>query len=162
MPSHPLYEEPGVAQFPGIDYYNPRIRDIEDARNFSSDVLQRDLMPRMPWHDVSMEYWGAPARDLARHFISQWNFAVLDNDSKKCFPIFPCNEFELNEEEEVPSNPRIASSNGSEAESKRRLLSRQVSAFAFKKKVISSNFDANKRFRVKCQVIRTIPVWSGV
>ena len=28
----------------------------------------------MPWHDVAAVVYGAPARDVARHFIQRYNF----------------------------------------------------------------------------------------
>ena len=27
----------------------------------------------MPWRDQALAFWGASARDLARHFIQRWN-----------------------------------------------------------------------------------------
>lgn len=27
----------------------------------------------MPWHDIHSVTFGAPARDVARHFIQRWN-----------------------------------------------------------------------------------------
>ncbi|KAB8236737.1 phospholipase D [Aspergillus alliaceus] len=41
--------------WPGKDYSNPRMYD-------------RNVIPRMPWHDISMHVVGQPARDLTRHF----------------------------------------------------------------------------------------------
>ena len=38
------------------------------------DDLDRDIEPRMPWHDVASCVFGAPARDVARHFIQRHNF----------------------------------------------------------------------------------------
>ena len=40
---------------------------------FCSDSVDRGAVPRMPWHDVGMRMFGAPARDVARHFILRWN-----------------------------------------------------------------------------------------
>ena len=39
-----------------------------------TDQLDRGVHPRMPWHDVAAAVYGAPARDLARHFIQRYNF----------------------------------------------------------------------------------------
>ena len=39
-----------------------------------ADQIDRGLHPRMPWHDVAAAVYGAPARDLARHFIQRYNF----------------------------------------------------------------------------------------
>ena len=41
--------------------------------SFRLDSVDRGCVPRMPWHDVGMRMFGAPARDVARHFILRWN-----------------------------------------------------------------------------------------
>jgi phospholipase D1/2 len=60
--------------WPGLDYYNPRIRDIHSVRQFEISIVDRSVTPRMPWHDVQAMVKGNIARDLARHFIQMWNF----------------------------------------------------------------------------------------
>lgn len=62
--------------WPGIDYYNPRVRDIEDPKAFAKCLLDGETQVRMPWHDVSCEVRGPVAKDVARHFIHQWNYAI--------------------------------------------------------------------------------------
>ncbi|KAL2941083.1 Phospholipase D zeta 1 [Bienertia sinuspersici] len=39
------------------------------------DELDRQIYPRMPWHDVHCAIWGPPCRDVARHFVQRWNYA---------------------------------------------------------------------------------------
>ncbi|PAV86393.1 hypothetical protein WR25_15387 isoform E [Diploscapter pachys] len=41
--------------------------------NKKSDFIDRGVTPRMPWHDIHSVTFGAPARDVARHFIQRWN-----------------------------------------------------------------------------------------
>ena len=41
---------------------------------FSIEILDRNIHPRMPWHDIALCVYGQPARDLARHFIQQHNY----------------------------------------------------------------------------------------
>ena len=36
-------------------------------------MIDRESIPRMPWHDIGCIVYGRPARDLARHFIQRWN-----------------------------------------------------------------------------------------
>jgi len=35
--------------------------------------IDRNMVPRMPWHDVGLSVGGCAARDVALHFISRWN-----------------------------------------------------------------------------------------
>ncbi|KAI8047669.1 uncharacterized protein B0P05DRAFT_565544 [Gilbertella persicaria] len=60
--------------WPGKDYSNPRIIDFHTLDKPFEDNQDRTLLPRMPWHDMSMRIVGPSARDVARHFIQRWNF----------------------------------------------------------------------------------------
>ena len=48
-----------------------------------ADLIDRGLHPRMPWHDVAAAVYGAPARDLARHFIQRYNFTRVSDIQTK-------------------------------------------------------------------------------
>ncbi|KAG1441840.1 hypothetical protein G6F56_011311 [Rhizopus delemar] len=37
-------------------------------------LVDRQITPRMPWHDMTVGMVGPIARDVARHFIQRWNF----------------------------------------------------------------------------------------
>lgn len=82
--SHRLYDPHAHArsdvgrEWPGIDFSNVRDHDFENVSDFSRIQHAGDC-PRMPWHDVQCEYWGSIARDIARHFIHQWNHARFAN-----------------------------------------------------------------------------------
>jgi len=43
-------------------------------------LVNRQTVPRMPWHDVHMMVRGEAAKDLARHFIEYYNHAKIDNE----------------------------------------------------------------------------------
>ncbi|VDK78403.1 unnamed protein product [Litomosoides sigmodontis] len=43
-----------------------------DTTDFS-DFIDRNVTPRMPWHDIHACVYGSAARDIARHFIQRWN-----------------------------------------------------------------------------------------
>ena len=48
-PFYPLQEpEPGQEYFKGLDYYNPRIRDFENVKEWQSSLLDKKTQPRMP------------------------------------------------------------------------------------------------------------------
>lgn len=88
--SHPLHdpaydEEKGISMFPGIDYSNPRILDFRNVRAYQTPLIDKKMIPRLPWHDVTMMVVGEPSRDLTRHFIQCWNFAQLDLQGKDYF-----------------------------------------------------------------------------
>src|SRR3954462_6335888 len=44
------------------------------------DNVDRCVVPRMPWHDISSVVYGSAARDAARHFIQRWNDAKVNID----------------------------------------------------------------------------------
>ncbi|KAG0017166.1 hypothetical protein BGZ81_010865 [Podila clonocystis] len=69
--------------WPGLDYSNPRIKDFVNVKEYNSDLIERKLLGRMPWHDVSIGVAGQPARDIARHFVQRWNFVKREKGMKK-------------------------------------------------------------------------------
>lgn len=46
-------------RWPGQDYCNPRFKQYETVEIPFKDVIDRDAVPRMPWHDVHLGL-GAP------------------------------------------------------------------------------------------------------
>ena len=60
--------------FAGKDYSNPRVQDFFRLNEPYEEMYDRSRVPRMPWHDISMQVVGQPARDLTRHFIQRWNY----------------------------------------------------------------------------------------
>ncbi|KAG0262982.1 hypothetical protein BG011_009480 [Mortierella polycephala] len=69
--------------WPGLDYSNPRIKDFVNVKDFKNELIERKLLARMPWHDVSLGVAGQPARDIARHFVQRWNFVKKEKGMKK-------------------------------------------------------------------------------
>ncbi|CAM9175650.1 unnamed protein product [Phaeothamnion confervicola] len=69
--------------FPGLDFYNPRRRDFcQVAQHPAVDIVSRKRRGRMPWHDVHCRVEGPAARDIARHLIERWDFALINGISK--------------------------------------------------------------------------------
>ena len=68
----------------GKDYANFLLRDFRNLDQPFQDQIDRNITPRMPWHDIGALVYGPCARDLARHFIERWNFIkrqkVKDNE----------------------------------------------------------------------------------
>ncbi|KAI6710295.1 hypothetical protein JHW43_007196 [Diplocarpon mali] len=62
--------------WPGKDYSNPRVQDFYHLNEPYSEMYDRTKVPRMPWHDISMQVVGQPARDLTRHFVQRWNYVL--------------------------------------------------------------------------------------
>ena len=60
----------------GKDYSNPRVQDFYALDKPYEEMYDRSKVPRMPWHDISMQVVGQPARDLSRHFVQRWNFIL--------------------------------------------------------------------------------------
>ncbi|KAG0259752.1 hypothetical protein BG011_002401 [Mortierella polycephala] len=81
--------------WPGQDYSNPRIKDFANVKDYNTDLIERKLLGRMPWHDVSIGVAGQAARDIARHFVQRWNFVKREKGMKKAHMKFltPKGEF---------------------------------------------------------------------
>ena len=62
--------------WPGKDYSNPRVQDFYALDKPYEEMYDRSKIPRMPWHDISMQIVGQPARDLTRHFVQRWNYIL--------------------------------------------------------------------------------------
>ena len=76
-PSHPLFDT-SPALWPGIDYSNSRVCDFAGVENWTRDSVNREKVPRMPWHDVGIQVVGKAASDIALHFIELWNHVMTD------------------------------------------------------------------------------------
>ncbi|XP_071452786.1 phospholipase D1 [Hetaerina americana] len=59
----------------GKDYTNFIVKDFSRLDLPYHDFIDRNVTPRMPWHDIGVMVQGAPARDISRHFIQRWNAA---------------------------------------------------------------------------------------
>eukprot|EP01125_Pyxidicula_operculata_P003698 TRINITY_DN1494_c0_g2_i1.p1 TRINITY_DN1494_c0_g2~~TRINITY_DN1494_c0_g2_i1.p1 ORF type:complete len:2944 (-),score=819.76 TRINITY_DN1494_c0_g2_i1:104-8935(-) len=70
----PFLAEAPAYTWPGKDYYNPGIKQIDNVEKFNEDSFDRNKLPRMPWHDVHVKVDGEAARDVAANFIERWNF----------------------------------------------------------------------------------------
>ncbi|KAH6655650.1 hypothetical protein BKA67DRAFT_502714, partial [Truncatella angustata] len=72
--------------WPGKDYSNPRVLDFFRLTQPYEEMYDRSKVPRMPWHDVSMQVVGQPARDLTRHFVQRWNYLRRERNPTRPMP----------------------------------------------------------------------------
>ncbi|KAF3940462.1 hypothetical protein ABW19_dt0205462 [Dactylella cylindrospora] len=72
--------------WPGKDYSNPRVEDFYELNKPYDDMYDRQKIPRMPWHDISMQVVGQPARDLTRHFVQRWNYLLRQRTPSRPTP----------------------------------------------------------------------------
>ena len=72
--------------WPGKDYSNPRVQDFYNLDKPYEDMYERAKIPRMPWHDISMQIVGQPARDLTRHFVQRWNYILRQRKPSRPTP----------------------------------------------------------------------------
>eukprot|EP01133_Synstelium_polycarpum_P014272 gene14272-16846_t len=61
--------------FPGRDYGNLN-SVVTRTGNPHHDQIDRNELPRMPWHDVHMKVVGPSAKDAGYNFIQRWNHAI--------------------------------------------------------------------------------------
>ncbi|KAJ8656583.1 hypothetical protein O0I10_007660 [Lichtheimia ornata] len=66
--------EQNMRLFPGQDYSDARVCDFKDVQNWDMVLIDRSIVPRMPWHDMSLCMVGGPVLDVCRHFCERWNF----------------------------------------------------------------------------------------
>ena len=60
----------------GQDYGNTFVGGSRtELDNPLKDYIDRNHVPRMPWHDVACSFAGAPANDVATHFIQRYTYA---------------------------------------------------------------------------------------
>lgn len=72
--------------WPGKDYSNARVQDFYALDKPYEEMYERSKIPRMPWHDISMQVVGQPARDLTRHFVQRWNYILRQRKSTRPTP----------------------------------------------------------------------------
>eukprot|EP00998_Keelungia_sp_KM082_P009180 NODE_534_length_1836_cov_8.582212_g526_i0.p1 GENE.NODE_534_length_1836_cov_8.582212_g526_i0~~NODE_534_length_1836_cov_8.582212_g526_i0.p1 ORF type:complete len:497 (-),score=101.96 NODE_534_length_1836_cov_8.582212_g526_i0:9-1499(-) len=70
-PEHVLTDPTGK-WWHGGDYYNPH-KARPAGIDMSIDDIDRQQVPRMPWHDVSVRVTGKAALDVANNFVARWN-----------------------------------------------------------------------------------------
>ncbi|KAI7898091.1 uncharacterized protein BX663DRAFT_526183 [Cokeromyces recurvatus] len=84
---HPLADfngnDPESELFPGQDYNDARVRDFEHVKDWDMRLIDKTVIPRMPWHDMSLCVMGTPVLDVARHFCERWNFIKHDKAMNK-------------------------------------------------------------------------------
>jgi phospholipase D1/2 len=93
---HVLFDADGVpTNFVGKDFSNPRVKDFIEVDQPEVDMIDRKVVPRMPWHDCHCRLEGQPARDVARHFIQRWNYSVSTRKkSKRLRHLVPRKDFD--------------------------------------------------------------------
>lgn len=73
--------------FPGKDYSNTRVKDFNNLDKPYESMYDRNIVPRMPWHDVHMVTSGETARDLSRHFVQRWNYLLRQKRPSRLTPL---------------------------------------------------------------------------
>ena len=73
--------------WPGKDYSNPKVQDFFSLDKPYEEMYDRARVPRMPWHDISMQLVGQPARDLTRHFVQRWNYLLRQRKPSRPTPV---------------------------------------------------------------------------
>lgn len=73
--------------FPGKDYSNTRVKDFNNLDKPYESMYDRNIVPRMPWHDVHMVTSGEAARDLSRHFVQRWNYLLRQKRPSRLTPL---------------------------------------------------------------------------
>lgn len=65
--------------WPGNDFSNPLIKDFENIGICDKSSIDRNSVPRLPWHDIQCKIYGEGALDVARHFIERWNYTKYES-----------------------------------------------------------------------------------
>ena len=88
--------------YPGKDYSNPRVQDFYRLNEPYEEMYNRSKVPRMPWHDISMQVVGQPARDLTRHFVQRWNYLRRGRKPTRPLPfLLPAPDAKMEELEDL-------------------------------------------------------------
>ena len=84
-------EGKGEQNFPGLDYYNPLVKDMIDVRKYTESLIEPSN-PRMPWHDVAVMLNGGVVGDFTHHFRNYWNNSRESADEKEVLFAMPINK----------------------------------------------------------------------
>ncbi|CAG8840659.1 16090_t:CDS:2, partial [Racocetra persica] len=49
------------------------------VQKWAITLIPKDVSACMPWHDIAIGFIGAPAVDVANHFIERWNYIKSRN-----------------------------------------------------------------------------------
>ncbi|KAF7727305.1 hypothetical protein EC973_007821 [Apophysomyces ossiformis] len=99
----------------GQDYSDARVRDFEDVKNWDMRLIDKTVVPRMPWHDMSLCVIGGPVLDVARHFCERWNFVKYEKAMKKEHIGFlkpPVGGYSTNQRFTIPMEDQIEDEEG--------------------------------------------------
>ncbi|KAG0171892.1 hypothetical protein DFQ28_003801 [Apophysomyces sp. BC1034] len=108
-------KDPSMELFPGQDYSDARVRDFEDVKNWDMRLIDKTVVPRMPWHDMSLCVIGGPVLDVARHFCERWNFVKHEKALKKEKVEFlqpPLGGYSQNQRFDIPMEDHIEDDEG--------------------------------------------------
>ncbi|XP_017315282.1 phospholipase D1 [Ictalurus punctatus] len=72
----------------GKDYNNFFMKDWTQIDKPFEDIVDRTMVPRIPWRDLGAVVHGKAASDLSRHFIQRWNF-TKNSKMKSKATIYP-------------------------------------------------------------------------
>jgi len=67
--------DPNGVMWPGKDYGNLCFAPETNGKDLK-DLVDRKLIPRMPWHDIMMMISGPSVQDVVHNFIARWNHAM--------------------------------------------------------------------------------------
>jgi len=77
-------------KYPGRDYNNLGYSGCGETNGpFDEEILDREHIPRMPWHDIHMAVEGETAMDVSYNFIQRWNHAMRENGSPPSWMTLP-------------------------------------------------------------------------
>ncbi|VDP82932.1 unnamed protein product [Echinostoma caproni] len=111
--------------FVGQDYVNWNVSEPDGKEHAAKDLVDRNVVPRMPWHDIGCVLSGQIASDFSRHFIQRWNairtsrirLATKGTSERErrrqkplLIPVEPCAPWNTDNLSTVLRDPRQASS----------------------------------------------------
>ncbi|CCI42086.1 unnamed protein product [Albugo candida] len=167
---HRLFDEKSSeTNFDGKDYSNPRIKDFVYVDQPDVDLMDRSLYPRMPWHDCHCRLEGHPARDVARHFILRWNFAVTTrHKTEKLNHLVPRKDLESTKHQKSAYCSINEAIDGQELEERckdiqvtKKTSSDLVNNTTGAHTISHDEMINQKGYPCVCQIVRSLSFWSG-
>jgi hypothetical protein len=64
---------PNEKMFPGMDFYNPFVKEFVKGRQFKHKLFKDPSIPRIPWQDYGIRLKGPIVLDFLTHFVTYWN-----------------------------------------------------------------------------------------
>ena len=145
--------------FPGPDFSNPRINEVIDMKRHTEEQLQKELYPRMPWHDIALKIEGSSVKDVSLHFMDLINWASRDSANfRRTNKGVVSQRIQL--EDSSPSAPFESGEPGNEEKGQSADWDKALDREKFERIEMPTDHKMELSYTCECQILRSVGEWS--